>query len=320
MSGWRVGRSGAGLWPYAGRRGVPSGSVASMTNPLSRTPISYAGQRVLVTGGCSGFDLEMVKLLAADGARVLVTDQHETAPAGVLPAGVDYRRLDVRVDEQWDEARNWVEAHWGGLDLLMNNAGVAAGGRIDVSSMEEWQWILDINLLGVVRGCRTFAPMMKLAQAGQIVNTASLAGLVHAPAMASYNAGKAGVVAISETLRHELAPFGVDVSVICPSFFRTNLADSLQGKDVDMEETAVKLITGSPRSAEYVARIAYRKMKARRFLILTDNEGQVAYRAKRFVRPVYDVAMIRTAKRVATGKSAMPDFVAKLQIRKSPGR
>ena len=81
--------------------------------------------------------------------------------------------------------------------------------------------MIDINLLGVVRGCRTFVPMMKAQGSGHIVNTASLAGLVHPPAMASYTAVKAGVVALSETLSYELDPFGISVSAVCPGFFRT---------------------------------------------------------------------------------------------------
>ena len=279
-----------------------------MKNPLRREPQSFAGKRALVTGGASGLGLAMTKILAVEGAKVLVVDVHELAPEGVLPAGVEYRQLDVRSDEGWDETRNWVEATWGGLDLLFNNAGVAAGGRIDVESIENWQWIIDINLLGVVRGCRTFVPMMKQAGGGHIVNTASLAGLVHAPSMASYNAVKAAVVAVSETLRHELAPDRIDVSVICPSFFRTNLAESLQGKDVDMEETAVRLITQAPRSADEVASKALEGVRNRRFIVLTDSDGVAAYNAKRYARKAYDAAMIRSAKQVREGKDPMADI------------
>src|SRR5699024_772644 len=134
------------------------------------------------------------------------------------------------------------------------------GGRIDVIPIEDWQWIIDINLLGVVRGCRTFVPLMKQARAGHIVNTASLAGLVHAPSMSSYNAVKAAVVAVSETLRHELAPWHIDLSVICPSFFRTNLADSFRGSDPEMEQSGVDMITKAPRSAQEVAATAYAAM------------------------------------------------------------
>lgn len=279
-----------------------------MKNPLRRPVKSFSGKRALVTGGASGLGLAMTQILAADGAKVLVVDVHEQAPEGVLPTGVEYRQLDVRSDEAWDETRNWVESNWGGLDLLFNNAGVAAGGRIDVESMENWQWIIDINLLGVVRGCRTFVPMMREAGGGHIVNTASLAGLVHAPSMASYNAVKAAVVALSETLRHELSPDHIEVSVICPSFFRTNLAQSLQGKDVEMEETAVKLINQAPRSAEQIAAKALEGVRANKFIILTDSDGVAAYNAKRFARPAYDAAMIHSAKQVREGKDPMADL------------
>ena len=104
---------------------------------------------------------------------------------------------------------HWVEEHWGGLDVLVNNAGVAGGGRIDVAGMDEWPWITEINLFGVVRGTRTFVSMFKEPGVGHIVNIASLAGLVHPAGMGSYNAVKAGVVALSETTSHELAEYGV---------------------------------------------------------------------------------------------------------------
>ncbi len=121
-----------------------------------------------------------------------------------------------------------VRETWGGLDLLVNNAGVAAGGRIDVATMDEWHWIVDINLLGVVRGCRTFTPLLKEQGSGHIVNTASLAGLVHAPGMAATTPSRRAWSRSARPSSHELAPHGIDVSVVCPSFFRTNLGASFQ--------------------------------------------------------------------------------------------
>lgn len=280
---------------------------------ITRTrPRSYAGQRALITGGASGLGLELTRLLAADGARVLVVDLHDQAPTA-LPESVEYRTLDVRSDEGWDEIRNHVEVAWGGLDLLVLNAGIAVGGRIEVASMEDWQRIIDINLLGVVRGFRTFVPMMQVAGQGQIVATSSLAGLVHAPGMAAYNAVKAGVVAVVEGSRAELAPYGIGVSAICPAFFRTNLHESLHGKDVELEQSATTLITKAPRSARQVAEAAYAAMARNRTIILTDSDGRVAWRAKRFCRPVYEAILTQVGKRVADGKPPLPKVVERLQ-------
>ncbi len=254
--------------------------------------------RVLVTGAASGLGLSLVRALVARGDQVLATDVAPERP-DVLPAGVDYLALDVRSDDAWAAALAHVRETWGGLDLLVNNAGVAAGGRIDVASMDEWRWIVDINLLGVVRGCRTFTPLFKEQRSGHIVNTASLAGLVHAPGMSAYNTVKAGVVALSETLSHELAPHGITVSVVCPSFFRTNLGASFQGADTEMEDAGKKMVSGSKRSADEVAATVVRGIDAGKDIILTDRDGRIAWRAKRFARPVYTAVMKRAARRVA---------------------
>ncbi len=139
--------------------------------------------------------------------------------------------------------------------------------------------------------------MLKAQGSGHIVNTASLAGLVHAPGMSAYNTVKAGVVALSETLSHELAPHGIDVSVVCPSFFRTNLGASFQGADTEMEEAGKRMVSRSRRSAEQVAQTVLRGIDARREIILTDREGHLAWRAKRFARPAYTAVMKRAAAR-----------------------
>ena len=192
-------------------------------------------KRVLVTGGASGLGLALTELMVARGDTVLVVDLAEERP-DTVPEGAAYRRLDVRSQQDWDAALAWVRETWGGLDLLVNNAGIATGGRIDVEAIADWERVVDINLLGVARGCHTFTPLLKEQRSGHIVNVASLAGLVHGPGMASYNATKAGVVAISETLQFELGPWDIDVSVVCPAFFRTNLHQSFAGKDAAMQE------------------------------------------------------------------------------------
>ncbi len=169
-----------------------------------------------------------------------------TGPVGDLT-------LDVTSDDDWAAALAHVEDDWGGLDVLVNNAGVAGGGRLDVATLDEWQWITEINLFGMVRGIRTFVPMFKRQRSGHIVNVASLAGLVHPAGMASYNAVKAAVVALTETAGHELASYGVRASVVCPSYFRTNLMASMRGSDEAVGAVVAQLVERSPLTADDIA-------------------------------------------------------------------
>lgn len=261
--------------------------------------------RVLITGGASGLGLALARLVADRGDQVLVVDLADDRPDSV-PDSAAYRRLDVRSQQDWDATLAHVKQTWGGLDLLVNNAGVATGGRIDVEAMADWERVLDINLLGVVRGCQTFTPMFKAQRSGHIVNTASLAGLVHGPGMSSYNAAKAGVVALSETLSYELAPWDIAVSAVCPAFFRTNLHTSFEGKDQAMQEAGVRLITKATRSADETAVVVLAGIDKRKRIILTDRLGHQAFWAKRLARPAYDAVMRKQGARLA-GRGARTD-------------
>ncbi len=259
--------------------------------------------RVLVTGAASGLGLALVRAFAERGDEVLATDRHPEPPAtespDALPAGVRYLTLDVTSDDDWDAARAWVDREWGGLDVLVNNAGIAVGGRIDRASMGQWERGVAVNLLGVARGCRTFVPVLKAQRSGHLVNVASLAGLVHGPGLAPYNAAKAGVVALSETLRYELEPFGITTSVVCPAFFRTNLPASMSGDDPAAERATQRLVETSPRSADDIAAIVLAGMAARKFVILTERQGRLGHWTKRVARPLHDRAFRKGAARLA---------------------
>lgn len=261
-----------------------------------------AGRRILITGAASGLGLALARRYAADGWRVLLTDVSAdalaTAVAGL--AGTDSGTAgtratprvhglvhDVRSDEDWATVRAWCEEHWDGLDVLVNNAGVATGGRFARLPMEDWEWILDINLKGVIRGCRTFVPLFEAQGSGHLVNVASLAGLLNPPAMASYNVVKASVVSLSETLRFELEPAGIRTSVVCPSFFRTGLAASFRTPDPAVQQIMDSLVTKSKTPAETIAAVVQKGVAEGRFLILTDRDGRVAYFVKRFVPPLF---------------------------------
>jgi NAD(P)-dependent dehydrogenase (short-subunit alcohol dehydrogenase family) len=245
------------------------------------------GRRVLVTGGASGLGAAFVAEFLARGDRVLIADlQAPVDPP--LVEGAERLKLDVTSDDDWAAALAWVEEQWGGLDVLVNNAGIAAGGRIDVVGIDEWQRVIDINLLGVVRGCRTFVPMMKAQGSGHIVNTASLAGLVHPPAMGSYTATKAGVVALSETLSYELDPFGILVTAVCPGFVRTPLASSISGSDAAANKFAARLIEKSPYTADQIATAVMKGIDDQSMVVIPDEAAQLAVWAKTHDRPAYD--------------------------------
>jgi NAD(P)-dependent dehydrogenase (short-subunit alcohol dehydrogenase family) len=252
-------------------------------------------RRVLVTGGASGLGAALAARYAARGDRVLVTDLAATVD---VPAGALYQRLDVTSEDDWTAALGRVQADLGGLDVLVNNAGIAAGGRIDRLNAAHWRRVLDINVLGAVTGCRTFVPLFKEQRGGHLVNIASAAGLVHPPAMTSYDAGKAAVVALSESLRWELAPWGIDVSVVCPTFFRTNLATSLGGDDPLMDTVATRLIEGSKLGADDIAARVVQAVDGKRFLVLPDRNARLAYWTKRLVRPLYDRQMLAAGAKI----------------------
>ncbi|HEU4567925.1 MAG TPA: SDR family NAD(P)-dependent oxidoreductase [Marmoricola sp.] len=244
--------------------------------------------RVLVTGAASGLGAALVARFRDRGDQVL---------GGDLVDGTDLR-LDVRSDDDWAAARDRVESEWGGLDVLVNNAGIAGGGRVDVATMEEWERVTAVNLFGVVRGTRTFVPLMKRQRSGHVVNVASVAGLVPPAGMGSYNAVKAGVVAFTETIGHELAAWGIRASAVCPSYFRTNLMASMQGADEALGAVVSGLVDRSPTSADDVAAAVVEGMERGDELILPDPAARQAWALKQRDRAAYDQLMRAQARKL----------------------
>lgn len=249
------------------------------------------GLRVLVTGAGSGLGAALVDAWEARGARVLATDRE--------PAGLTGRRYadthDVTDPAAWKRVRERVLAEWGGLDVLVNNAGVPGGGRLDVAAVDEWRWLFEINLFGMVTGLREFTPVFKAQRSGQIVNIASLAGLVHPAGMASYNAVKAAVVALTETAGHELASYGVRATVVCPSYFRTNLMDRMQGADAGLARVMAGLVASAPLGAAEIAEAVLAGIDRGEEMIVPDAAARDALRLKQQDRAGYDAVMRRQA-------------------------
>ncbi|WP_329009013.1 SDR family oxidoreductase [Streptomyces sp. NBC_01601] len=254
-------------------------------------------KRILITGGASGLGRALAQRYAAAGHRVLIADLSE--PDELPPGEVSFMRLDVRVPDDWERARRWCETTWGGLDILVNNAGVAAAGRVERLQPDDWDWILDINLKGTVNGCRAFVPLFKRQGSGHVVNVASMAGLLNLPGMVSYNVSKAAVVSLSETLRQELAPYGVRTTVVCPGFVRTNLGAGMRSPDPVLAKLADRMIQGGKLTADQVAERVVAAVAGGRFLVLTHPEGRRAARLKRFLPRLVEGQIAKAWRRTA---------------------
>lgn len=285
-------RPGLRAAAVAGIVGMAGLAAASGAGLLGHSRKSTGPRKVLITGAASGFGLELAKRFAARGDVVIATDLHDTANEAVAKLGdtCTYRKLDVTSDEDWERAA----AEVGAVDVLVLNAGIAVGGAIENVTMDTWHRALDINLLGAVRGCRAFVPLLE--SGAQIVMTSSVAGLVHPIKMSTYNATKAAVVALAETVDFELRESGITTTVICPQFFRSNLADSLTGDDAEADELARTLLTKTPLTAATVADRAMKGIDARRQVVTPDSVAVIGWYSKRFARPLYLSTMRKAGK------------------------
>ena len=249
-----------------------------------------AARRVLVTGAGSGLGRALALRYAAAGERVACVDldvPRADSTRALLPgSGHLALAADVGSDEAMDRLYGDIQREWGGLDVLVNNAGIASGGAMVETTMAEWRRILEVDLLSVVRGCRLFLPGMLAQGSGQVISTASFAGLAGAPGLMTYGTAKAAVVALSEQLRAEVEPKGVRVSVICPSFFRTNLCDTGIGNPATMK-LALHLMDTAPDTCDSVADKVYAQAQAGRFLIIPTRDEPVRWRLKRWFPSLY---------------------------------
>ena len=260
------------------------------------------GKVAVVTGGASGIGLAMAERFATEGMRVVIAD----VEAGALDdAAADLRERDVHVHTAIVDVSNHDEVvtfaddvadEFGGPHLVCNNAGVSFGGFTQSFSEKDWDWVLGVNLWGVIHGVKAFLPKLLAQGEGHFVNTGSVLGLYAAPFTGPYAVSKFGVVALSEVLFHELAMSGTDVgvSVLCPGWVSTNLHSADRNRPghlrnehdeaaAAMGETmrsAMRGVMEAGMAPADVAGLVVDAVRAKQFYILTHDETAEAVRAR----------------------------------------
>ncbi len=249
--------------------------------------------RAVITGAGSGFGRALALALARRQGRILVADVNADAAEATVRlveaaggAAVAFR-CDVSRLTEVEAAADRIDSLWGGADIVVNNAGVAAAGCIGELAMADWQWIVGINLWGVIHGCHVFVPRFREQKCGFILNVAAAAGFVSLPEMGAYSMTKAGVISLSETLYGELGPAGVNVTVACPSFFKTNLMETFRSPGARQRVIAQNLFNRSTVSADQVAADTLASLEAGRLYAIPQRDARLLWRLKRFSPSAY---------------------------------
>jgi NAD(P)-dependent dehydrogenase (short-subunit alcohol dehydrogenase family) len=258
-----------------------------MTNRFLRLNNRFPRKRAFITGASSGLGLALARALAGDGWALGLFDRDVArlarVEADLSASGIPVLAYpgDVTLADELTVAVNSFAGTHDGLDVMVNNAGVACGGALMDVPLEDWRWIIDINFMGVVHGARAAIPHLQRNGAGLLINVASAAAFASAHGMIAYNATKAAVLSLSETLGGELAASGTQVSVVMPTYFQSSLLESFRGLAAAREQ-ASQLMQGSSYAAADVARDVLLQAAAGRMHIVLPTSARMLWRFKRW--------------------------------------
>lgn len=245
------------------------------------------GSKVVITGAASGIGRGLALGFAREQCTILLADINEAGlkqtselvrKAGGLP---EIFLCDVsKLDDVMKMADHCFNT-WGKVDILINNAGVASVGIMGDIPIKNWEWIVSINFWGVVYGCHAFIPRMKKQGCGHIVNVASIAGIIASAEMSPYNATKAATISISETLKSELAPYNIGVTVLCPTFIKTNLMETMRYTDEFQKQCSVAGVRSAKWTPEMIAALVIKAVKKNKLYVVPQLAAKFIWISKR---------------------------------------
>ena len=243
--------------------------------------------KVVITGAASGIGRAIATALAKKRCDILLADINEEGLRRTLElvkqagGSGEVFLCDVsKLDDVMKMADHCFDT-WGKVDILVNNAGVASIGFMGDIPIKDWEWIVSINFWGVVYGCHAFVPRMKKQGSGYIVNVASAAGILSSAEMSPYNATKAAVISISETLKSELAPHNIGVTVICPTFIKTNLMEKMRCTDEFQRQCSTIGVDNARWTPEMVAGLVVNAVQKNKMYVLPQAAAKMLWYSKR---------------------------------------
>lgn len=247
----------------------------------------FQGRVAVITGGASGIGLSMARRFAAEGMKIVLSDVEEgalrEAAAGLEEGGVEVHAqvTDVSSWQAVEALAGATRERFGGAHLVCANAGVVTAGTVDELTLQDWEWVLGVNLWGVIHTMKAFVPILREQDEAHLVGTSSTAGVICAPGIGPYNVSKFGVVALMETLHRELAKTPVGISVLCPGNVATGIATSRRNRPADLEDHAdtkigrrfdehTPAVIAEGLSPDQVAEQVLEAVKAQHFWIFTE--------------------------------------------------
>ena len=241
----------------------------------------------VITGAASGFGRALALALARREWKILLADINRRGAQETLElvrqAGGEGEvfECDVSKPEHVQSMADYCFSTWKHVDLLINNAGVVSAGFTGDISLEDWHWCVGINFWGMLYGCHSFIPPMKAQGGGHIINVASCGGLFSLTEMGPYNVTKAAVISLSETIRTELAPHNIGVTVVCPMFFKTNLLDNMRYIDKFQIDFARCAFEHGRLSAKQIAEMTIKAYEKNQLYLIPQFNGKVFWILKR---------------------------------------